>query len=162
MGALRVDLAQRDQAQAIFGVLDIDDRPIEFAHDLCHRHVGAGGSATELLAVGGRRILVLEEAMQEGGVRRVDAEFQGLQPVAAPMALEGKGVAVGRDEGVNLRKSGRLAFSEIGPENTGLLDDRIGALLDALAELRADRLCRRLDALSGGIEKPSVKRAATS
>ena len=52
MGPLLVDLAQRDQAQAIFGVLDIDDRAVVFAQDLGHRHVAAGGSAAELLAIG--------------------------------------------------------------------------------------------------------------
>ena len=106
MGALVVELAQRDQAQAIFGVLDIDDRAVVFAQDLCHRHVGAGGSAAELLAVGRRRILVLEEAMQERGVRRIDADFQRLQPVAVHVALERKDVAVGGNEASISGKAG--------------------------------------------------------
>ena len=135
MRPLRVDLAQRDQPQAVFGVLDIDDRAVVFAQDLRHRHVGARRSAAELLAVGRRRILILEEAMQEGGVRRIDADFQRLQPVAIDVALEREGMAVGRDEAVDLRKGRRFAFAEISPEDAALLDHRIGALLDALAQL---------------------------
>ena len=95
MGPLLVDLAQRDQPQAVFGVLDIDDRVVVFAQDLGHRQVGAGGRAAELLAVGCRRVLVLEEAVQEGGVRRIDADFQRLQPVAIDVALEREGMASG-------------------------------------------------------------------
>src|SRR5262245_25289112 len=93
-------------------------------------------------------------------MRRVDADLQRLQPVAAPMPLECKGVAVGRDDRVDLGKGGRGAFAEIGPEDAGLLDDGVGALLDALAELRAHGLRRRLDALAGRIEQPAMKRAA--
>src|SRR5262245_45636570 len=93
-------------------------------------------------------------------MRRVDADLQRLQPVAAPMALECKGVAVGRDERIDLGKGRRGAFAEIGPEDAGLLDDGIRALFDALAELRANRLRRRLDALAGRIEQPAVKGAA--
>ena len=44
------------------------------------------------------------------------------------MALEREGVAVGRDEAVDLRKRRRLAFAEIRPEDAALLDHRIGAL----------------------------------
>jgi len=62
-----------DQPQAVFGVLDIDDGAVVFAQNLRHRHVAAGGCAAKLLAIGGRGILVLEEAMQERGMRRVDA-----------------------------------------------------------------------------------------
>src|SRR5262245_41488379 len=76
------------------------------------------------------------------------------------MPLECKGVAVGRDEGIDLGKGRRGAFAEIGPKNAGLLDDGVGALLDALAELRAHRLRRRLDALAGRVEQPAMKRAA--
>ena len=39
MGALVVDLAQRNQPQTIFGVLDIDNGAVVFAQDFCHRHV---------------------------------------------------------------------------------------------------------------------------
>jgi hypothetical protein len=51
MRPLVVDLAQRDQPQAVFGMLDIDDRPVIFAQDPGHRQVSAGGCAAELAAV---------------------------------------------------------------------------------------------------------------
>src|SRR5664279_4819735 len=98
--------------------------------------------------------------MQERGVRRIDADFQRLQPVAAEMALEGEGVAVGRDETVQLGKRRRLAFAEIGPEDAALLDHGVAALLDALAELRALRLRRRFQALARRVEQPAMERAA--
>ena len=74
--------------------------------------------------------------MQEGSVRRIDADFQRLQPVAVHVALERKRVAVRRDEAVDLRKRRRLALAEIGQDDAALLDHGIGALLDALAQLR--------------------------
>src|SRR5206468_2207685 len=93
-------------------------------------------------------------------MRRVNTDLQRLQPVATPMPLECKGVAVGRDEGIDLGKGRRLAFAEIGPEDAGLLDDGVGALLDALAELRTNRLRRSFDALAGRVEQPAMKGAA--
>ena len=50
-------------------------------------------------------------------MRRIDADFQRLQPVAVDLALEREGVAVGRDEAVDLRKRRRLAFAQIGPQD---------------------------------------------
>ena len=97
--------------------------------------------------------------MQERGVRRIDADFECLQPVAADVALECEGVAVGRDETVDFREGRRFAFAEIGPENAALLDDRIGALLDAAAEFGILRLRRRLQALAGGVKQPAMKGA---
>ncbi len=47
----------------------------------------------EQLAVALLRLLVVEEAVQEGRVRRVDPDFQRLQPVAVDHALEREGVA---------------------------------------------------------------------
>ena len=75
------------------------------------------------------------------------------------MALERKRVAVGRDETVELGKRRRFAFAHVGPEDAALLDHGIGALLDALAELRIFRLGRRLQALAGHVEQPAVERA---
>ena len=135
MRARFVDLAQRDQAQAIFGMLDIDDRAIVFAHDLGHRQVASRGRGAELLAVRAGRILILEKPMQIRRVRRIDADFECLQPVAAPVALEREGVTIRRDERIDLRECRRLAFAEIGPEYAGFLDHGIGALPDALAQL---------------------------
>ena len=160
VGALLVDLAHRDQSQAIFGLFDIDDGTVEIAQNLRHRHVAPGGGAAELLAVGLGGILVLEEAMQIRGVRGIDADFERLQPVAVDVALEGKGVAVGRDKAIDLGKGGRGALAEIGPENPALLEHGIGALLDALAQRRALRLRRCLQALARDVKQPAVKGAA--
>src|SRR3954452_7219128 len=141
-------------------MLDIDDRAVVFAQDFCHRHVRACGSAAKLPAVSGRGVLVLEKTMQERGVRRIDADFQRLQPIAVDVALERKGVAVRCDKAVDLGKCRRFAFAKISPKNAALLDQRIGALPDALAELRAFWLGRRLQALTGRVEQPAVKGAA--
>src|SRR6185503_13946676 len=131
-----------------------------FAQDFRHRHVASGGSAAELLAVSGGSILVLEEAMQERGVRRIDADFERLQPVAIDVALERKSMAVRRDEAVDLWECRRLAFAEISPEDAALLDHGIGALPDALAQLGVLRLSRRFQALAGYIEQPAMEGAA--
>ena len=154
-----VDLAQRDQPQAVFGLLDIDDGAIVFAQDFRHRHFAAGRGAAELPAISARGILVLEEAMQERGMRRVDADLERLQPVAVDVALERKGVALGRDETVDLRKCRRLALAEISPEDSALLDHRISALPDVLAQRRILRLGRSFQALARHVEQPAVKGA---
>ena len=98
--------------------------------------------------------------MQKRSVRRVDADFERLQPVAIDVALECKGMAVGGDEAVDLRKRRRLAFAQISPEDAALLDHGIGALPDALAQVRALRLGRRFQALAGYIEQPAMEGAA--
>ena len=159
MRPLLVDLAQRDQPQAVFGLLDIDDGAIVFAQDFRHRHFAAGGGAAELLAVSARGILVLEEAMQERGMRRIDADLERLQPVAVDVALERKRVGVRRDEAVDLGKRRRLAFAEIGPEDAALLDHRIGALPDVLAQRRVLWLGRSLQALARRVEQPAMEGA---
>src|SRR6266566_7591021 len=157
MGSLLVELAERDQPQAVFGVLDIDDGAVVFAQNLRHRHVAAGGRAAKLLAIGGRRILVLEEAMQERGMRWVDADLERLQPVAAHVALECEGVAIRRDKTVDLRKGRRLAFAEIGPEDSALLNHGVSALRDVLAQRRILRLRRRFKALARDVVQPAMK-----
>jgi hypothetical protein len=91
---------------------------------------------------------------------RIDAHFQRLQPVAFNQTLECKSVGIGRNKAVDFRKRRRLAFAEIGPQDAALLHDGISALLDVLAEHRADRLSRRLKAISLHIEQPAVKRTA--
>src|SRR6202035_5491585 len=98
--------------------------------------------------------------MQVRGVRGVDTDFERLQPVAGPVALEREDVAFGRDETVEFRKCRRFALAEIRPEDAALLDHGIGALLDALAQLRILRLGRRLQALARGVEQPAMEGAA--
>ena len=114
----------------------------------------------EHLAVALARILVVEEAMQERGVHRVDADFERLQPVAVDHALEGEGVAVGRDEAIEMRERRRLARPEIGEQDAALLDHRIGFLPDVGAEIAVVRLGRRLQAFAVDVEQPAVKGAA--
>ena len=114
----------------------------------------------EHLAVALVRILILEEAVQERGVHRIDADFERLQPVAIDHALEGEGVGRRRDEAVEIRKRRRLAGAEIGPQDAALLDHRIGFLLDVGAQIAVVGLGRRLQAFAVDVEQPAVKRAA--
>ena len=93
-------------------------------------------------------------------MRRIDADLERLQPVAVDVALEGEGVGVRRHETVDLRKRRRLAFAQISPENAALLDHRIGALGDVLAQHGILRLGRRFQALARYIEQPAMERAA--
>src|SRR6185295_16724678 len=99
------------------GVLDIDDRTVVFAQDLRHRQVAARGGAAELLAVGGGGVLVLEETMQVGRVRGIDADLERLEPVAGHVALERKRMRAGCDEAIYLGECRRLTLAEIGPED---------------------------------------------
>src|ERR1700755_3099479 len=95
--------------------------------------------------------------MQEGGVCRIDADFQRLQPVAVDVALERENVAVGRDKTVDLRKCRRFAFAQISPQDAALLDHGISALFDSLAQRGILRLGWRLQALACGVKQPTVK-----
>ena len=120
------------------------------------------GRVAEHPAVALVRILVLEEAVQERSVHRVDADLERLQPVAIDHALEGEGVGCGRDEAVEIRKRRRLARAEIGPQDAALLDHRIGFLFDVGAEVAVVGLGRRLQACAVDVEQPAVERAAQS
>src|SRR5665213_2892385 len=98
--------------------------------------------------------------MQERGVRRIDADLERLQPVAVDVALEGEGVAIRRDETVELGKCRRLAFAEPGPQDAALFHHRISALDDVLAQPRILRLGRGFEALARDVEQPAVEGAA--
>ena len=78
MGMAVVKPAQRGDLQAKIGFLDFDVRSWIFAQKLRHRDVGVGCLVAELPAVSFRRIFVLKKPMQERGVRRIYADFQGL------------------------------------------------------------------------------------
>ena len=120
-----------------------------------------GGVGAELLAVGvARRILVLVEAVQVGGVGGIDAHLQRLQPVAVDHALEGEGVGGGRQEAVEVGEGGRLALAEPGEDDPVLDHDRVALLAHALAEHAAVGLGRRLQALAVDVEQPAVEQAA--
>ena len=93
-------------------------------------------------------------------MRRIDADFERLQPVAVDQALERESVGRGRDEAVEMRERRRLAAAQIGEQDAVLLDDRIGLLFDVGAHPAALGLGRRLEALTGHVEQPAVKRAA--
>ena len=72
--------------------------------------------------------------MQERGMRRIDADLERLQPVAVDVALERKRKGIRRDKAVDLRKCRGLAFAQISPEDSALLDHGIGALDDVPAQ----------------------------
>ena len=150
----------RENAQAVVGRLDVDLRPRVLAHDLRDRHVGIGRLVAEQPAVGVAGLIVVEEAVQERGVRGIDADFQRLQPVAVDEALEREGVRGRRDEAVEMRERRRLARAHIGEQDAVLLHHRIGLLADAVAHAAAFRLRRRLQALAADVEQPAVEGAA--
>jgi hypothetical protein len=93
-------------------------------------------------------------------VRRIDADLEGLQPVAVPVAFERERVLRRRDEAVEVRECRRLARAEIREEDAAFLYQRIRARTDVLVHATSGRLGRCLQALAGDIEEPAVKRAA--
>ncbi len=74
------------------------------------------------------------EAVQVRSVRRIDADFERLQPIAVDQPLEGEGMSAGRQEAIELGEGGRFAFTEIGEDDAVLDHHRIGTLAYALAE----------------------------
>ena len=151
MRLLVADLAQRDQPEAIVSRLYLDTRPRKFAHDLRHGHVRVLRGFAEHLAVAFVRVLVLEETVQERGVRRIDADLERLQPVAIDHALEGEGV--GRRARRNNRIAERPAArpAQIGEQDAALFDDRIRLEPDVGAQVAVSGsagVCRHLPSTS--------------
>src|SRR3984893_13715776 len=95
-------------------------------------------------------------------MRRINADFARLQPVARDQALEGKGVRVRRREAVKMRKRRRVATAQIREQDAASLHDGIGFLPDVRVHATSFRLSRRLQALAGNVEQPSVERAPQS
>ena len=151
------ELSQREDAHAEIGRLDLDLRAWMLAHQLRHRDFGTNRGVAKQLAVAKLGVLVVEEAMQERGMHRVDADFERLQPVAVDQSLKREGVRRRRDEAVEMRKRRRFARPQIAEQDAALLDDRIGFLPDVGGEPAAFRLGRRLQALPGHVEQPAVK-----
>ena len=154
------DPAQREHAHAVAGGLHLDLRARELAHDPRHRHVGIDRVVAEQLAVAFARILVVEEAMQERGMRGIDADLERLQPVAVDHALERERMGIGRGEAIEVREGRRLALAHIGEQDPAALHHRIGLLPDVGAHAAAFGLGRRLQALSRHVEQPAVEGAA--
>src|ERR1700675_96865 len=98
--------------------------------------------------------------MQERGMRRIDADLERLQPVAIDVALEGEGMATGCHETIDFRKRRRLALTEIGPQNSALLDHRISALGNVLAKRGILWLGGWFKALARHVEQPAAERPA--
>ena len=162
MGKRVVDLAQGGDAHAVVGAVDIDLRARIVAQHLGDRQVRIRRRATEGAAIGAVGVCILLIAMEEGGMRRVHADFQRLQPVALDETLEGEGVRVRRDEAVEVREGRRRAFAQISEDDARTHLDRIGTLPDIVAEPAALGLCRRVEALAVHVEEPAVERTAQS
>src|SRR5213078_3943246 len=160
VGMRVADSAQRLQPHAIVGALDANFRPVVLSQYFADWHLRIGRCAAELPTVARRGVLVLEEAVQPGGVRRVDADLERLQPVAVPVPLERKSVLVGRDEAVEARKRRRLAGAEIGEEDAASFGHRIRAQPDVLAKTTSRGLGGSLEAFAADVVKPAVERAA--
>ncbi|MNS70331.1 hypothetical protein D3C72_1036730 [compost metagenome] len=93
-------------------------------------------------------------------MRGVDAHLERLQPVAFEQALEREGVGVGRDEAVEVGEGRGLALADVREDDAGLLDHRVGRLLDAAAQLAGGGLGRSFQAVALGVEQPAVEGAA--
>src|SRR5260370_36284021 len=98
--------------------------------------------------------------MQERGMRRIDADLERLQPVAIDVALECEDMAVRRDETIDFRKRRQLTLAEIRPEDAALLDHRISALRNVLAQRRILRLGGWFKGLGPHVGKPAVESGA--
>ena len=92
-------------------------------------------------------------------MRRIDADLERLKPVALDEPLEGERIGVGRDEAVDFREGGRLALTEISPQNPAALHHRIGPLADIPTQGGIGRLGWRFEAVSRDIEQPAMERA---
>src|SRR5262249_15150435 len=114
----------------------------------------------ELPAVASLDALVIFEAVQKRGVRRIDADLERLQPVAFHESLEGEAVAVGRDKAVEIRQGRRCAGAEIGKDQPVDVAPRIAGLADAPVKQAAFGLGRGFEAGSGRVEQPAVERTA--
>jgi hypothetical protein len=159
---------RRQAQQAVGDGVEADLGAMELAHDPRHRPAlaadVAGARSAELSTVGlvvGHRSVV-QIAVQERRMRRVDADLERLQPVAMPEPLEGEAVAGGSEEGVERRQSAgrRPLVTEPREQHAGARLQRIAALANALAQLRADRLGGGLEAGAVDAELPAVERAA--
>src|SRR5262245_35532527 len=98
--------------------------------------------------------------MQKRGVDRVNADFERLQPVAIDHPLEREGVAVGRNEAVEMRKCRWLTGSEIGEQDSVLLHPRLRVLPEVGSEIAVVRFGGCFEARAVDVEQPSVKCAA--
>ena len=71
------------------------------------------------------RIIILEEPVQERGVRRIDSHFKRLQPVGLDQPLEGKAVRLRRSKTIERRQSGRFTGPQIGKDDAVARDTGI-------------------------------------
>lgn len=116
----------------------------DFPHQAGHRDVGADGRGVELTAIRGiGRILVLEEAVQEAGMRGIDADPQGLQPLAGPQTLEGEHMLVRSHEAIERRHWRRLPWAEVSPDDPAAFD----AGIRGLSYFQVDGAARRFGGL---------------
>ncbi len=78
MHCLSIQVPQRHDAQAVIGRFHINLGARKIAQDAGHRDIGIPNVIAELLAIGIGRVVIFQIAMQEGGMCRVDPDFQGL------------------------------------------------------------------------------------
>ena len=157
---------KRRQAHAVGHFLVRNIGLVKLPHDAGHGPFFAVdlacAGASELFAVAVLQRRIVEKAVQKRSVRRVNAHFKGLQPIAVPQALEGKGVGAWGAHAVQ-RGQGRWAaalWAQPRKQNTTALLQRVVALLYALAQCAASRFCRSFQALPFHIKFPAVKGAA--
>ena len=167
--------AQRGELQAPGFGFKADLGLRKLAHDARHRPLLAvhltGAGAAELLA---RRVvadasqrLVLQKAVQERRMRRVNPDLERLQPVGVPQALERKAVRGRRGEAVEGGEGRRCAAlrhvtatAQPRKQHAAFLNDGVAALPHAIAQLASGGLGRCFQAASIDRKLPAMKRTA--
>lgn len=101
--------------------------------------------------------------MQERRMRRIDADFERLQPIAIPKPFEGERMRFRRNETIERRAcrgfDGRVKPR---PNHTTLFNNGIRRLPNAFTQSRALRFAGCGDALPVRAELPSMKRATNA
>jgi len=146
IGLVFVERAYSDIAVAVVGDVDFEDRRFAANKRTLHWDAGAGG-------VRGDR------AVQDRGMRGVDAAFQRLQPVAFLPYLGAVPVAFRHLRPFESRRRGHaLLRPHIGPDHPAYLGRRICRKVDLVAELLG--LVHLVEAVTLDVKLPAVIDAA--
>ena len=143
------EVANANVAVAVVGYVDLQ------GGSAAGHKVGVNANAG-LVGVGGNG------AMEDGGVGRVDAALQGLEPVAFLPILGdfAVGFRYGCPFKVGRRRRLATLFAHVGPDHAAPLDGRVGLDSDLGVEVAVRRFVHHVQAIAVHVELPAVINAA--